>query len=302
MLQKIKISAGLLIVSILLFSFAEVAQKKSSVNMVVKGKPRMCTETDFQVKKDSGQLLFSSRRTEDYDTLGRISGGERYDGKGKLSGSYVNNYDHNGNISAAGNYDAKGKLTRHMVSKYDLYNRVKETDGYNYNPKGDKTQHDVKKYDAAHRPLHEYTIDYMSGTRTNKRYHYRLAASRVKHRSNKMYNQVEKLNDRGQVVEGDVLNADSTIRRKNITLYNADGVKTGEQFFDSDSAGLYMASENNFDSDGHLTKNVQYNRDGHVAHLTLNKFTFDTAGNWVTDSVFTNDTLTFLKRRDIRYY
>jgi hypothetical protein len=304
MYNKLKLTFALLIFAFLLVSFAQQAAQSDTLRLHLTGKVKSLAKTEYEVRMDSSQtaqLRFTNKEIKEFDLSGNQIKNIRYD-KGNVAGTDISTYDSQGNRIEFNAYDAKGKLTRRSDYKYDNQQHIIEQRDYNYNLFGEVTKYVLRQYDLAHRPTKEHNFDYAGGTSSKTTHQYKTPAKTALAKKSKTNNKRDKYDDKGNLLEEEILIYDTIVKTKYLYFYNDQGKKTMQDTYEKDTAGLIKTAITFFDDNGTVTKNIKLPHGRHPEQIIEHKLIYDSTGNWTADSIFENNKLSQIHIREIQYY
>ena len=301
MTRYLKLALMFLITAMLL-SFV-VKKKKPALEHLL-GKVKWFTLEEFEISNDEHGLVhfnLSTKKHEEFDSAGRVIMLYNYNSD-KLIGKNEKVYDSKGRIVQEKFFNAQDVLTRSTTTSYIKKRVNSETVFSKYDAAGEIVSSDRKNYDKVHRIKKEIVNDYKNSLVTITTSHYVVSANEASaNRKDIPVSKNDTYDEKGNLVERNIYNEDSTLKIKYTWAYNAEGKQTEFVMYVRDSNALNMQNKAFYDNYGRVLSAYWYDK-GKVTTVTTNHYVTDPVGNWIIDSVFENDVFMKLRQREIQYY
>lgn len=288
-----------------LFTLYSFAPKQTSdfAGNKLRGKVKAYTYSYFTVKRDSldnAQLHLFNRESKQFDVSGNVLVTRQYDADSTERARFEYSYNEKGQTQQGKSFNKKGSLMAQYSYLYDKKGNLTELRVKNF-PSG-VTYKTVKTYDAKGNMIqddHYNTAGVLS----------KSFARRYDAKGHLVWENLEagdgiaesyEYDRKGNRTVRNRLGADGTVREKHVSVYDKAGSKTEEAIYNETNQLLrkytfvydrYLnrVEENTFSPDSLITR-------------TIFKYTYDKAGNWLTDSAFENNQFIYLKKQDLQYY
>ena len=295
----------------LLLAFAQNQGKTDLAHSGLKGPVAEYTYANYAIHRDSlkgDSLILIESETNQYDRAGKLTGHTKYGGayRKKFTATYFHNgrqyeyYDCYGdrtNIFSFGpapaNYDSAGRITLKWTNHLTCDSAT--IDSFTYDKRGNILQHLRKE--KAMENICDSSAEFKPVT--INRYN---DSGQIVWRKEGASTVVFKYDDAGYPLETDVYEGGSEPVNRLVYCYNAKGqLEQMDRYKAYEVEGPFIYYS--YDSMGSELQQLAMHGRG-FKNLYLHHYTYDTYGNWVTDSIV-KDVLkhssTFAKR-DISYY
>ena len=290
-------------------SFAQIVNDLAEQKLT--GKVKSLTEYSYKVKKVNGkqQDILNAKSIYNYNQLGNKTNEYTYNADGSIDTRSVFTYDNNGLLTQEDSYNPDGSTGFTNVYKYDKRGNMIS----------------VKLYDTYGSLFLRTSSEYDANDNETKEINYTQSVEKDKHKDVILNKTTWRYDEKGNMVEEEYYEGDSTITKEttykyddngnkivqnksegNMSLkstykYNSLGIPVEEIQFDAN--GVFAVKIiYAYDEKGNEIEESYYDKDNSLQNHTVFQISYDKNGNWVRKLELDNDRPTILFVREIAYY